>query len=460
MPLIEEIPAADPERSLIYTPEATYTVHGLLRCVAAFRDTHPACRGASVGLRSASSADLALGLLALDGFARRIVLLPEDQSDHHDRFRQDAELEQVVACGLPHDPSLSWGASDSLPKGPVPSTRGVESPSVSTWWVPTSGTTGTPKLISHTLESLTRSIQRNTTIGQELIWGLCFDLNRFAGLQVFLQAMLGGSSIAMAGDLRSLENQSELYRQAGVNALSATPSQWRRFLMSGVLDDLPLRILTLGGEPADDLVLRELRQRFPGARLTHIYASTEAGVCFAVKDGRAGFPASWVRTEKVESYESEQAGAAPPPALAVTEDGELLVELPTEGDHSPAAFPGFLGTGDLVERRGDRYYFLGRKNGAINVGGLKVQPSEVEQVLLRHESVGLAAVAGRRNPIMGQVVEAWVVLKSPLRMDEGMARDRILAHCREHLDSYKVPAALHLVEDLELNASGKIRRGG
>ena len=72
---------------------------------------------------------------------------------------------------------------------------------------------------------------------------------------------------------------------------------------------------------------------------------------------------------------------------------------------------GFVDTGDIVELRGDRYYFLGRRNGVINVGGLKVYPEEVEAVINHHPAVRMSAVRARRNPITGALVSAEVMLK-------------------------------------------------
>ena len=71
---------------------------------------------------------------------------------------------------------------------------------------------------------------------------------------------------------------------------------------------------------------------------------------------------------------------------------------------------GFVDTGDMVELRGDRYYFAGRRGGIINVGGLKIHPEEVEAVINRHPAVRLSRVSGRKNPITGAIVVAEVVL--------------------------------------------------
>ena len=66
-----------------------------------------------------------------------------------------------------------------------------------------------------------------------------------------------------------------------------------------------------------------------------------------------------------------------------------------------------------LELRDGRYHFLGRRDGVINVGGLKVHPEEVEAVLNRHPQVRLSLVKTKKNPITGALVVADVLLKDP-----------------------------------------------
>jgi len=68
----------------------------------------------------------------------------------------------------------------------------------------------------------------------------------------------------------------------------------------------------------------------------------------------------------------------------------------------------------MVELRDGRYYFVGRRGGIINIGGLKVHPEEVEAAINRHPSVRMSLVKARRRPITGAIVVADVVIKSPL----------------------------------------------
>ena len=123
---------------------------------------------------------------------------------------------------------------------------------------------------------------------------------------------------------------------------------------------------------------------------------------------------------------------------------------------------GFVDTGDMVERRGDRYYFLGRRSGIINVGGLKVYPEEVEAAINRHPAVRMSRVRSRKSPITGSLVAADVVLKGESDPGAGgpsaaFTRE-ILQICHESLAPHKIPATIRFVPALDVAAAGKLAR--
>jgi len=113
----------------------------------------------------------------------------------------------------------------------------------------------------------------------------------------------------------------------------------------------------------------------------------------------------------------------------------------------------------MVERRDDRYVFVGRRGGIINVGGLKVHPEEIEAVINRHPEVRMSLVRPKRNAVTGTVVIADVVLKAQTANGGELAiKDDILALCREALPRHKVPAAISIVPALDVAATGKLAR--
>ena len=211
----------------------------------------------------------------------------------------------------------------------------------------------------------------------------------------------------------------------------------------------------LSGEIADQTVLDNLAAVYGEARVGHAYASTEAGVGFDVNDGLAGFPASMI-------------GTLPSGVEMKVEDGTLRIRsnrtaLRYVGGAAAtlADTDGFVDTGDMVDPRDGRYHFVGRRNGVINVGGLKVHPEEVEAVINRHPQVRMSLVRSRRNPITGAIVVADVVLR-----DQGEGADaraerltaEILDLCRAGLTRHKVPAQIRFVPALAVAATGKLAR--
>src|SRR5207245_9245009 len=143
---------------------------------------------------------------------------------------------------------------------------------------------------------------------------------------------------------------------------------------------------------------------------------------FEVNDGLEGVPAGMV--------------GAPGDVQIKIDEGSLRIRSARNAvrfageEHSTITDDdGFVDTGDMVERRGDRYYFLGRRSGIINVGGLKVYPEEVEAAINRHPAVRMSMVRSTRSPITGSLVAADIVLKG--EPDQSGADGRIVAFRRE-----------------------------
>lgn len=310
----------------------------------------------------------------------------------------------------------------------------------------TSGTTGAPKIATHSLDALMSRARAGMHSGNRgAKWLLTYQPTGFAGLQVQLTAV-AGRGLVVAPHERTPSGFIAAARAHGVTQISATPTFWRSFLMAVQPGEIALRQITLGGEAADQSTLDRIRKAFPDARITHIYASTEAGVVFSVHDGREGFPAEWLEapTQGVE--------------LRVV-DGFLNIRTPNamRGYVSETAQPlkddGWLATADRVEIRGDRAYIVGRDDSTINVGGSKVYPLMVEQFLLKQPGVLEARVFGVPSPIAGSLVGGEIVIEPGL--DPAETRAAVLAACREGLASYQVPRTFKVVDAIAVKFSGK-----
>jgi len=428
------------EEPFLFYRERWYDCAELRQMVAGVRASHPGCRGQKVMVKAKGDCATVLALLAFENFAAELLIVSSDLS-------ADLELHYLKEGGFTQTITVDDSCLDYLPSD----ASKCDQAEIKTFIViPTSGTTGVPKLVLHTYESLTSTVKIDPDKGRFIIWGMLYSISRFAGIQVFLQAFLGGGKLVLLGGRSSFDNYVDAFQAAGVNALSATPTMWKKMELAGVLDHLTFRLITLGGEIADQPILDQLAKRYPDARITSVYASTEAGVGFSVTDRLAGFPIGFTE------------GSLPNGVRLKVQDDLLFLAKVTasavykRNDLTIQDEDGWINTGDLVEKSGDRYLFLGRENGSINVGGQKVHPAEVEGVIMEFPGISLVVVYARKNPIIGNLVEAQIVL------DEGSDRKVILnglkLHCRERLERFKVPAIIKTVDQLFTNETGKIKR--
>lgn len=413
-------------------------------------------QGKSVLIAAKTQLMSALALIELDGVASRLVICPPDFAP--DRLASVIEQADVNAI------VCDEGAQDCGANAPryicsplAPDDAGKRASRQRTEWIlPTSGTTGAPKLVAHSLEALLGAIKKPPLCDSPIVWATYYDIRRYGGLQIFLRAVSGVSTLVLSDPDEPLRDFLLRCRDAGVTHMSGTPSHWRRLLMSLHVHVFSPKYVRLSGEIADRAILDSLRAAYPDACLVHAYASTEAGVAFEVADGLEGFPASFT-------------GAGGEVELRI-EDGSLRIRSARTatryvGSVDTRLFDenGFVDTGDMVELRDGRYFFKGRRAGVINIGGLKVHPEEVESVINLHSGVRMSLVKARRNPIMGNIIVAYVVLKGGADETESRGRhdafrNEILAACRERLDRHKVPATIDFVASLDVIGSGKLAR--
>jgi len=174
-----------------------------------------------------------------------------------------------------------------------------------------------------------------------------------------------------------------------------------------------------------------------------------------VKDGAAGFPASVIgRGANVEMKVQSQTLRVRSPWTASRYLGD---DAPVLKDGE-----GFVDTGDLLDLRDGRYYFIGRRDGRINIGGLKVHPEEVEAVINLHPAVHMSRVRAKKSPITGSIVIADVVLISQPAAESHVVQalqSDLLQFCRKSLPSHKVPVLFRFVSTLAIAESGKMSRG-
>ncbi len=227
-----------------------------------------------------------------------------------------------------------------------------------------------------------------------------------------------------------------------------------------------LRSIFTGGEPAGEEVIR-WSEDVLGVTPNEGYGQTEAnlvvGNCsqlMPVKPGSMGRPVPGHTVEVL----TEDGRPAP-----VGEIGEVAVRRP-----DPVMFLGYwsdpqatrekfrgdwLLTGDLARKDEDGYFwFVSRKDDVISSGGYRIGPGEIEDCLAGHPAVAVAAVVGVPDPVRGEVVKAFVLLRDAVRGTPELGRE-LSEHVRRRLAAHEYPREVEFVDSLPTTTTGKIKRG-
>jgi acyl-CoA synthetase (AMP-forming)/AMP-acid ligase II len=387
-----------------------------------FGDCRRECLGVATALqalepdrlacRMTDSVDLALLLLGAALVGKAILPLDEAMD----------EGEAQTLCS-------SLGIGEILRSCPAPA-AGPAPTGEGSLWLMTSGTAGPPKRVSYSWKDLAAQVPKasDTPPGR---WLLAYRLSHFAGVQMLVHTLVNGATLVIP-DSAQVGDAVRAAARFGVTHLSASPTFWRFALAAREVAALPLQQVTLGSEAVSADILAALTATFPGARIVHVYATTELGSLVAVSDRLPGLPTSVL---------DRPADAAV--RLRVV-DGELEV-LSRHGARGKSA--GWIPTGDLVREADGRLLFAGRRSEVVNVGGLKVNPQEVEEVLGATDGVLVLRAYGQENPITGQALAVDVVPMQGVDTDDLEERLRDAATA---LPRPARPVRINLVSELPL----------
>ena len=300
----------------------------------------------------------------------------------------------------------------------------------------TSGTTGQPKKVLHTVATLTRSVRTGERyVGQ--IWAYAYNPTHMAGLQVFFQAFENLNTLVNVFNKQRSEVY-ELINKHNITHISATPTFYRLLLPFEEEYKTVVRV-TLGGEKSDSHLYENIKKIFPEAKINNVYASTEAGSLFAAKGDCFQIPEN-IR-DKFEVV-----------------DDELLIHKSLLGKSDSFKFEGdYYHSGDLIEwvdKESGLFRFKSRKNELINVGGYKVNPGEVENILLSIDGVKQVLVYGKANSILGNVLCADIQLEDGVALTDVEIKKAL----RSQLQDFKIPRRIKFVEQMSLTRTGKLKR--
>src|ERR1043165_2372942 len=192
----------------------------------------PELAGRSVLVATGDQLTAALTLIELDGVARRLVLCPPDlAAEHLPSVIADAEIDAIVTSGQMDAGELGVRLHVVCHPAIALMAELPRERHETEWVMFTSGTTGVPKMVVHTVAGLTGAIKRNAAYDSPVVWGTFYDIRRYGGLQIFFRALVDGSLVLSDGSEAVRDHLMRLGRH-GATHVSGTPSHWRRAIMS------------------------------------------------------------------------------------------------------------------------------------------------------------------------------------------------------------------------------------
>lgn len=357
-----------------------------------------------------------------------------------------------------------WIRRDST--GAAPKNRFTECPEVRVVLF-SSGTTGSPKAIAHTEESVLALHNVNARgwalTPDDVVLGALPFHTIYGSIYTAASALHNGATLALMERFRP-EVALERIESWGVTTTAMVPTM---LMMMLNLEDKKrfnlesLRAVYVGAAPTSDGVMEEF-SRFAGARVLATYGLTECPGAAVEKSVENHHPGTAGRTSPgFDAVARDETGKPLAPGIT----GEITVRGPTQ-------MWGYLGQPELTQQRirggwvytqdigsvdkNGNVFVYGRASDMIIRGGLNIAPKEVEDVILQHPDVVAVAVIGVAHETYGQTVQAFVVPRDASTA-RGL-RTSLKKHCASRLNRAKVPERFILVRDLPMNSGGKVVR--
>jgi len=282
-------------------------------------------------------------------------------------------------------------------------------------------------------------------------------------LNVLLPGLaMGVPVVASRAERFDPEEAIDWMRTAGVRNAFIPPTALR--MMRETRPDLPLRSVGSGGEQLGAATF-EWALRHLGVTVNEFYGQTEANLVLS-SCSAWGIAAPGVIGRAVPGHEVaivDEAGAPLPDGT----QGNIAVASPDPvmflgyHDNPAATVDKFRGrvmlTGDQGVAGPDGVTFVGRDDDVINSAGYRIGPGEIEDCLVGHPAVALAAVVGKPDPVRGEAVAAFVKLRDGVAGDEAL-KEAIKAHVRERLSAHEYPRIVTFVDEIPLTTTGKVIR--
>lgn len=369
-------------------------------------------------------------LLALVSMQCITVPLSKSSQQNAGRFREIAQVEAEITLDV-HDNAQYKHFTKKVDHPILLKLKRGHHPGLILF---SSGSTGASKAAVHDWRFLLERY-RKPALAKRVIVFLLFD--HIGGVNSLLHTLFNGGCVVVIKE-RTPQATCEVIQNHRVQVLPTSPTFLNLMLISHVYEkyDLgSLELVTYGTEVMPENVLKKFHELFPSVRLLQTYGLSEIGIL------------------KTESKSAD--------SLFIKIKGEQnnirivnnLLEIKTKtamigylnAEH-PFTNDGWFKTGDMVEVDGDYIRILGRASEMINVGGLKIFPAQVENIIEQIENVEDVIVTSEKSPVTGNIVKATIKLIQPENMVD--FRKKMIRFCKGKLETFAIPQKIVFVDKM------------
>jgi len=308
----------------------------------------------------------------------------------------------------------------------------------------TSGTSGEPKAAVHDFEKLLKKFEKK---GNTLVTINFLMFDHWGGLNTMFHIISNAGTLVITKE-RTPEEVCKLIGNHRVELLPASPTFLNLLILSElnkIYDLSSLKYISYGTEPMPNHTLSRLKKEFPKVKLLQTYGLIELGV---MKSKSESDESLWVKLGG-QGYQTRIVDNI----LQIKAESAMLGYINAE---SPFTKDGWFITGDKVEQKGEYVKILGRESEIINVGGEKVYPQEVENVILGMKNVAEVTVFSEKNAIIGNIVCANIRLIS--QQEKNVFIKELKLYCMKRMQAYKVPIKINLTSENQTSARNKKKR--
>ena len=383
--------------------------------------------GATVALIGDYGPESVAALFAFMENNNIVVPVTPDSASQEDMFIRVAEVEwRVELSGADVNISETGNASAHSLYGEL---RKQGHPGLVLF---SSGSTGEPKAALH---DICRILKRYNKLGKAFRTLVFLQMDHIGGINTLFYTLANGGMIVIPAS-RSPEEVARAIEFHKVELLPTSPTFLNLLLLSGAYQRYAmdsLKLITYGTEPMPASTLERLSEVLPHVRLKQTYGLSETGI---MKSKSRDDSTTWMKIGG-EGFETKIVNGR----LWIKSEAAMLGYL---NRPSPFDKDGFFDTGDIVVQDGEWIKVLCRESEIINVGGNKVFPTEIENVISSMEEVEDVLIYGEPNPLTGNSITAIIKPSGEIALNDLKTRVRI--YCRDRLEKFKIPTRIKLAQ--------------